>query len=409
MLRQILPIVLVFAASVSAGAQTPTKTEPEGTKIDASRGGVTISSGVNSLTIGARMQVRWTLDRREQFEGDTVGPDVGNKDGVQSAFDIPRLRLVLSGGVYKPWLRYAVQLEMSRAPGEGGSRLKDAYFEIRPAGRPFRFQAGQFKAPFGLQQLTSSTRLQFVDRAITDLKFNPSRDQGAMFGGTVAGQKFGYDLGIFNGSGESVRQNNRSHLWVARAFVHPLGAYTLSETAVDATDKGVLHLGVAVRGGKQIRGRTTTGVFDNADNQQAVGVEFAYKRPRFYTTAEHFWMTDEQQIPTAGADLKSRGYHVQVGYMPKPKIVDLALLYANVDGNKNVNDASVREIRGVFGYFFQAHNLKLQADAGQIAFGSRYATLSSRARQGLPALGTRLVTAEDITDAQLRVQLQLVF
>ncbi len=413
-MRRILITIVLSSCAAPAFAQATTPppqpaAPPPETKVEASRGGITISSGVNSLTIGARAQFRWTLDDREAFDGDTVGAGVGRADGAQSAFDIPRMRVTLNGGVFKPWMKYLFQFDFSRTSGEGASKIKDAILEIRPVGRTFRVQAGQFKVPFGLQQITSSGRLQFVDRAITDAKFNPGRDQGVMLGGTTASRMFGYDVGVFNGAGESIRQNNRSHLWAVRAYVNPLGAYSPSETAVDAGDKGVLHVGIGVRGGKQIRGRTTAGVFDNADDQRAFNVEFAYKRPRFYTTAEHFWMTDEQQVPAAGPDIDSRGFHVQAGVMPVPRKIDVGILYGRVTANTEVDDAEVSELRGVFGYHWQAHNLKLQADAGQVGYGARYSTLSSRARQGLPSLGTRLASGRGLNDTQVRVQLQLAF
>lgn len=400
--------LLVFILTSSAFAQTPAGTTPQ-TTVDASRGGITIASGVNSLTIGARAQFRWTVDDREQFDADIAGAGLGSEDGPVSQFDFPRVRLTLSGGVFRPWMRYLFQFEMSRAGGEGGSRLKDAVLEIRPPDGNYRFQVGQFKVPFGLQQLNSSGRLQFVDRSITDAKFNPARDMGVLVGGTLVGRKVGYDVGLFNGSGESVRQNNRSHLWVARAFVDPLRPYTLSEGSNDAGDRPVLHLGAAVRGGEAIRGRTPSPIVEEADDQLAWNVEFAFKAPRFYSTAEHFWMSDEQQNPTIGPDLDSRGFHAQAGYMVVPRKAEVGVLYARIDGNTAVDDAEVTELRGVFGYYWQGHNLKLQTDIGQVGYGAAYAALSARARQGLPALGPRLVSGQDLSDLQLRAQLTLAF
>ena len=408
-MRLILVITGLFLSAGAAHAQSQAPATPPETKVDASRGGVTISHGVNSLTIGARVQVRWTLDDREAFDGDTVGTGDGVEDGAFTQFDVPRLRMTFSGGAFKPWLRYAFQFEFSRTAGEGGSRIKDAVIEIRPVGRSYRFAVGQFKAPFGLQQITSSGRLQFVDRAITDAKFNPGRDMGAMWSGTAAARKFGYDLGLFNGAGDSTRENTEALLWVTRAYYQPLGPYTLSESSVDSGDKPTLHLGVAARGGKQIRGRTTTGVTENADNQPAIDAEFAFKGKRLFSTAEFFWMTDEQENPVAGPDIHSRGLHAQVGYMLLPRRVEAGVMYAWIDPDTDVDDAALREWRGVFGYYWQAHNLKLQADAGQLLYGSAFSSLSSRARQGLPALGSRLVSGQSLADTQVRVQLQLAF
>ena len=414
-------VVLMLTASTAAAQSRPSvrlftqaasnnpQEEPTGTKVDASEGGVTISSGVNSLTIGARAQLRWTLDAREEYDADTTGAGRGRSDDVLSQFDVPRLRLSLSGGVYKPWLRYSFQFELGRTSGESGSRIKDALIEIRPVGRSYRIALGQFKVPFGLQQLTSSGRLQFVDRAITDSKFNPSRDMGAMISGTALSRKLGYDAGVFNGSGESIRQTNQSHLWAARVYLHPFGTYSPAESAIDAPATPVLHLGAGLRGGKQLRGRTADGIVEEPDNQTAWNVEVAYKRPRFFSTAEYFWMTDEQQNPARLSDVDSRGYHVQAGYMVVPETTELGILWAAISGDTEVEDADLTELRGVVNYFMMGHSLKLQADVGRLAYGRQFALLPARARQGLPALGTRLVSGEALADTQVRVQLQLSF
>ena len=400
-----LSVLFFLSSAPPAIAQTSTGD----TKVDVSRGGVTISSGVNSLTIGARLQTRWTLDDREQADADVSGEGVGHEDGAVSQFDVPRLRLTLSGGVFRPWFRYLFQFEMSRAGGEGGSRIKDAVFEIRPSGTNYRFLIGQFKVPFGLQQLTSSGRLQFVDRAITDAKFTPGRDVGAMFAGAALSRKVGYEVGIFNGAGESLRQNNRSQLWAARAFVHPFGAYTLSESATDAGPRPVLHLGVGVRGGEQIRGRSAAGVVEAADTQTGANVEVAFRAARFFSTAELFWATDEQENPTSGRDLDSRGFHAQAGYMIVPKTTEIAILFAGVDGDTEVSDSDVDELRAVVGYYWQAHNLKVQADVGRVGYDDAFASMSARARQGLPTLGPRLVSGQRLEDVQVRGQFQVAF
>jgi hypothetical protein len=248
-----------------------------------------------------------------------------------------------------------------------------------------------------------------VDRAITDAKFHPGRDMGIMFSGTAGGQKLGYNLGVFNSSGESIRQLNRAQIWVARFFVDPIGVYALSEGSSDAGDRPILHLGFAARGGEQIRARAPVTVFQKPDNETAFDIEFAFKSTRFYSTAEFYWMNTQQENPAADADLESSGYHAQASVMLVPRKVEVGIRYAEIDGDNAVDDAKLREVRGVVGYYWQAHNLKLQADIGQIRFGRNFSTLSPVARSGLTGLGNRLVRGEEIADTEFRMQFQLTF
>ena len=254
MTHHLFRAVLAFTAATSvAYAQSgDPKPTPAPTTVDASSGGVTISSGVNSLTIGARAQVRFLYENHEEFDADRQGPGVGEADDPLTQFDVPRLRVTLSGGAFRPWFKYLFQFDFSRTSGESSSKIKDAILEFRPVGQPFRVQAGQFKAPFGLQQITSSGRLQFVERAITDAKFNPAREMGAMFSGTAVERKVGYDLGVFNRSGESVRETNSSPLWVGRVVFEPFGPYALSETAVDGLTSDLEGLEFNGHAGRQL-------------------------------------------------------------------------------------------------------------------------------------------------------------
>jgi hypothetical protein len=120
-------------------------------------------------------------------------------------------------------------------------------------------------------------------------------------------------------------------------------------------------------------------------------------------------MIDEQQNPVARPDIDSRGYHAQASFMVRPKVVEVGVRYAQVDGDTGLDNAGLSEWRGVLGYYWQAHNLKVQADVGQVGYDANYAALSSRARSGLPSLGSRLVSGQSLSDTQVRLQFQLAF
>ena len=405
-------VVILMLAAFPAAAEEPAKDE---VKVDMSKGGITFSSGDNSLTLGARIQFRWTADDKEDFDGDTAGSGVGHEDGLSNSFDVPRMRLSLKGGMWKPWLKYEFQFDFSRTSGDSSSKIKDAVIEFVPDERA-AIKVGQFKTPFSLQELTSSGRQEFVDRAITNAKFVPAKDVGVMVGGTTETKRFGYGVGVFNGGGESRVQDDQSLLWVGRVWWDPRGEYKLFESANDQTDKNIVHVGLGVHTGEAIRGTATSGVFEDVNNQTAWNLELAWRNARLFATGEYFAMKDEQANPTAGADIDSTGWHAQVGWMVRPKTVELALRYAEVDPDTDIDNDRISESRLAASYYWKGHNLKIQGDVGQIDYqaGSRAyfptSTTTTIQGRGLPNPGTRLSPAtEDLTDLQFRVQLQLTF
>ena len=69
--------------------------------------------------------------------------------------------------------------------GTQAGNLQDANIQYDFTGgkKAFLLKAGQFKAPFGRQELTSSGNQQFVDRSIASVLFAPARQLGLQIGG----------------------------------------------------------------------------------------------------------------------------------------------------------------------------------------------------------------------------------
>lgn len=411
-------LVLGSALAFPVLAQDEPKPETTVDAADPTKGFVTFKSGDNVLTIGAWGQVRATVDDREEFDADTAGSGLGQADGTSAAFSVPRLRLYLQGTVFKPWMRYKFEIEVASLKTDtvtnlNNGRITDAYVEF--AKSPYAtLRAGQWKVPFGLQEMTSDTRQEFVDRSIANAKFAPSRDVGVALSGLFFDKKFGYQAGIFNGAGQNNPQDDETFLYAARVIYDPFGEYRMFESAVDDPQKNLLHFGLAYRGGEVPRGLSSVGVFEDLNNETAVGVEVAWKFRRFSAMGEYFMQSDEQINPTAGPDIDANGYHVQLGVFVVPKKQELALRYASVEPDESVPDAKQTEMRLVYGYFWKGHNMKVQADLGEVAYGANFASLSSLATRNVsPSLGasSRLVAlpGQELKDKQLRVQFVLAF
>ncbi len=76
--------------------------------------------------------------------------------------------------------------------------IVDAYVDLRfnPA---YTVRAGKFNSPVGLERLQSSSALSEVERALPS-ELAPNRDIGVQLQGDVAEGRFGYAIGVFNGT-----------------------------------------------------------------------------------------------------------------------------------------------------------------------------------------------------------------
>jgi hypothetical protein len=408
-------ILGVALAGVAFAADEPPKPE---TTVDGSQGFVTVKSGDNALTFGAWGQFRITDDDREKYDADTVGSGVGKEDGNSVSFAVWKIRPYIQGTVYKPWLKFKFEVEIgplstNATSNISNARITDGYAEFAKYSAA-TLRVGQFKVPFGLEELTPDTKQEFVDRSITNAKFAPSRDIGLMLYGAAWDRKFGYQVALFNGAGQDNPQDDQGQMYAARVWIDPLGEYILSETANNDVHKNIFHFGVAYRGGEVDKGTATPGVFQSPDNETAASVEIAWRWSRLYAMGEYFVQKDELKNPVVAPDVNARGYHAQFGVMVHPTKHEIAVRYAQVEANKDVTDATQTEARIVYGYYIKGHNLKIQSDAGEISYGKNFSTLSALALRNVsPTLDPtkRLTTlpGKDITDKQVRVQLTVAF
>ena len=101
-----------------------------------------------------------------------------------------------------------------------------------------QLKAGQFKAPFGRQELTSSGNQQFVDRSIASVLFAPARQLGLQIGGQFGTSQvpdmLTYAGGVFNGNGINRPANeNDKYEYTGRVMFSPFGNVGYSESNLE--------------------------------------------------------------------------------------------------------------------------------------------------------------------------------
>ncbi len=245
---------------------------------------------------------------RYQFQQD-------KKDG----FDIRRARMSLKGKLGKQ-LGYKLQAEF------GGSNPKlldtELTFDLH---RAAKFSAGQFKIPFSQENLTSSSKLETINRSQVvesltargkDVIGNQNgRDIGfqlsGSFGKTAKTTLIDYAVGIFNGSGINTSDLNEEKDAAGRFVLHPFG-----------------HLSV---GGSYYVGHYTLfNTPDQTDGRNRIGAEFAFSCSSFSLLSEYIQGKD--------ASVEKSGWYIQSGYFIISEKLQAIVKYDTYDPNIDLPD-----------------------------------------------------------------------
>lgn len=132
---------------------------------------------------------------KTQFDLSFVG-DEADDDGDVDRFTFRRTRVGVEGRFLSDF-EYEVDAEV----GETFSMLRDAFVNYRRL-RFVQVQAGQFRTPFGRDQNTGSSNLDFVFRSRPGTLLAPGRDVGLMLHGRVWNRRFHYQTGVFREDGK---------------------------------------------------------------------------------------------------------------------------------------------------------------------------------------------------------------
>jgi len=350
--------------------------------------GVVWRDGKTRFTLGSAAYVEMStrLQPRFTFElpDDNVQlPGTPAKGDSKGSFRVRRAKFKLEGWFYKPNLEFEFQINFTDVVNTPASQMvEDANIDWDISKRKrLRVKFGQFKAPSGRQQLTSSGAQQFVDRAIQDARYNDARETGLSLWGVVGGNKLDWRVMMSNGNGRTqVLNDNDQYLWSGRVMWQAIG-----NTRMDQWGSGAFFtegdLGDSAAGPLL----ALAGNFSNNDrfgastavdlNNQTWALDYSFKYKGFASVAEYADRRSTSEAPATGAatpEFHDKGFLGQASYafkapgIPGASFWELAFRYAKVDPNDNVSGNDVEEIGGAFSYYYNKHALKVQADFRQI-------------------------------------------
>jgi phosphate-selective porin OprO/OprP len=322
------------------------------------------------LEISNRVQVRFTEERPDE---NTQLPGTSGRGVQRPSFRIRRAKFKLEGWIIKSWLTYETQLNWPAVTGTNpGAMLEDAAFDVdfSQGKGTFRIHVGQFKPPFGAQELTSSGSQMFVDRALVSNNFFRGRDTGLALWGATPNNTFEWRVGVFNGNGLTRTVNDNDKLqYSARLMWQPNGSQVLnqrawvtgalySESDFESTTTPIYA--VALNWENLDNFAATTGIDQKSNTLALDGI---YKFRGFSTNGMFGY---SNRTPETGAKFEQWGGFIQAGQLFSRRRFEVAGRYGMFDPTSQTSRNDVREARAAFNYYYARHGLKWQSDIGRV-------------------------------------------
>lgn len=173
-------------------------------------------------------------------------------------------------------------------------------------------QLGQFKTPFGFEQLLADTKVATAERSLPNDQLTVGRQLGLGVSGTFVGKKISYAVGAFNGNGVNNGNNdNQQFMYAGRVAVTPWstasGRFSLGVDGYTSRDTGTF---TGNRTGRGIDGQLTLGAFD--------------------FTAEYLRVLQDR---VTGTDTTADGTSLQAAWFFVPKVWQAVVRYERYDSN----------------------------------------------------------------------------
>ena len=268
-----------------------------------------------SLRAGDMLRVDFRVKLQE--DGLSFSP---KSEAPEESFVFARRRIGIQGNFLKVF-EYRVERELTRE-----SPWRDVFLNFRYF-RDVQLQAGRFKVPFSLDQLTGEMDNDFIHRSRIGDLLAPGRDVGVMAHGRVLGRGLSYQGGVFRHDGDNSRfgHNPGAGRTVAgRIVVTPLRLVTKDSPLAD------LEAGLAMTGGdvpeglNALRGVSIWDTRFSSDvyvkgRRLRTGVEENWEPGPFSVKSEYVRVSDERREQGLLNDdlpkLLSRGWYVSATWI----------------------------------------------------------------------------------------------
>ncbi len=188
-----LALVIVSALGARpAAAQDKPAAAPEAAPAPVTSGydkGFFIKADRFEIHFGTRLQLLYQYTDPDTFMYDSLLQDTEDTKPLNELF-VRRFKFYMTGFAWNPALKYKVQFDVvpfkvGGGSGGGNVRLEEAFVDVTY--KPWtQVRLGQFKVPFSYEKMTSSGKLDLVDRSIVHSFFGIEQEPGV----NLYGQSF---------------------------------------------------------------------------------------------------------------------------------------------------------------------------------------------------------------------------
>lgn len=367
-MKKIFLLLFAVMLSLPLAAQYDSDTE-NGVVSFAGRKGFIWESKNGKFEFKPYLMVQTGLDIN-YYDSEGLDPAYNQDHVHNTGFNIPYAVLGFTGRAFG-FITYNLSIN---AAASGGALLQQAWADMKLRDE-FGVKVGKFKTPFTHATLTTLGETLFptlpvslTAPVIMPYSLNavtPSMMTGFDLGVEIHGmlkEKWGYEVGIFNGTGASVNTATKtfsddwhipSLLYAARFTFQPQGVMPATQGNPNQLNLNKLLVGVSASMNVESENEST--------NDFRAGLEMAWMHNRLYLAGEAYYMhvgfTKRQKIDQTFNYL---GGYVQAGYFVTDRLQP-ALRYDFFDRNGLDKGGFLNMPAVGLNYYFKGVNLKLQA------------------------------------------------
>ena len=328
------------------------------------------------LVLGGFIQVNFEDSDAFAFQGNF------GLSAIKDRFRLRRARVNLTGD-FAEQFDFKVEGDFGQGDGLNSNRTAFSGTDIWLNWHQFpaaQIKVGQWKAPFGLDQLTPDTSLYTIERTLPTGAITPDRQIGAQLWGKPLTniwpeQKdlLTYYAGIFNGNGKNTTVNdNNNFMYVGRLestlFQDVFGKGSFLKLGGDVLnsrdDKGV---NISQSGNLLVNadGSLSPFTLPGADERTAWSVDAWLKVGPFDLIGEYLQEKVNGRtvngVPPGFANFTTDGFYVTGGYFLIPRKLQVVVQWQDLNPGQKGDDG-LYSILGGLNYYIHGDDLKLMVN-----------------------------------------------